>query len=348
MRLFVRWTVLGVLGCVLAVRPAEVTAGAGDRPAGDRADEAPPPTDPTGPAQAASEAPAGPAPETAPPADRRRDLPDVKSHAAVVLDAETGAEIYGKSADEVRPIASTTKIFVAMAVRKKGLDLDGWTEITRADARSARGGARTRLDIGKQFRNRDLLRAMLMASDNRAPTALARAAGMSPDELVRAMNKLAKGLHLKRTKFTDPSGLHGNVSTAREMALALRAALEDDVLRKIMGEDSYQVVSKDRYLRIDYNNTNHPLLAKRFDVIGGKTGFTTPAGYCFITGARFGNREVVMAFLGAKGKETRFADFNRVATWITDGAPGAKVTVTRPKRARPKLDVDARGRVAAP
>ena len=56
----------------------------------------------------------------------------------------------------------------------------------------------------------------------------------------------------------------------------------------------------------------------------------------------------VMAFLGAKGKETRFADFNRVATWITEGAPGAKVTVTRPRRARPKLDVDARGRVAAP
>jgi D-alanyl-D-alanine endopeptidase (penicillin-binding protein 7) len=276
------------------------------------------------------------------------DLPEVKSRAAVVLDAASGAEIFGKDADQIRPIASTTKIFVAMAVRKKGLPLDGWTEITKGDARSARGGARTRLDVGKSFRNKDLLRAMLMASDNRAPTALGRAAGMDPDQLVRAMNKVAKDLHLKRTKFTDPSGLRGNVSTAREMALALRAALEDDVLREIMHEDYAQVISKDRYAKIDYGNTNQPLIAKRFDVIGGKTGYTTPAGYCFITGAKFDNREVVMAFLGADGKLTRFADFNRVAAWIERGAPGAKISTKRPKRTKAKLDVETRGRVAAP
>ncbi len=98
------------------------------------------------------------------------DLPDVKSKSAVVIDAESGAEIFGKDADEIRAIASTTKIFVAMAVRKKGLDLDGWTTITKGDAKWSRGGARTRLDVGDTFRNQDLLRAMLMASDNRAPT----------------------------------------------------------------------------------------------------------------------------------------------------------------------------------
>src|SRR5690348_2574113 len=164
------------------------------------------------------------------------DLPEVKSKAAIVIDAESGAEIFGKDADEIRAIASTTKIFVAMAVRKKGLDLDAWTTITRADARSARGGSRTRLDVGNTFTNKDLLRAMLMASDNRAPTALGRAAGMTPDQLVAAMNGIAKDLHLKRTTFTDPTGLRGNVSTAREMAIALRAALEDDVLRAIMND----------------------------------------------------------------------------------------------------------------
>ena len=68
------------------------------------------------------------------------DLPEVKSRSAVAIDAATGAEIFGKDADEIRPIASTTKIFVAMAVRHKGIDLDGWTAITRGDARSASGG----------------------------------------------------------------------------------------------------------------------------------------------------------------------------------------------------------------
>lgn len=276
------------------------------------------------------------------------DLPDVKSRSAIAIDAETGAEIFGKDADEIRPIASTTKIFVAMAVRQKGIDLDGWTEITRSDARAAAGGARTRLDVGQKFRNKDLLRAMLMASDNRAPTALGRAAGLDPDALIAQMNKVAKKLNLKRTKFTDTSGLRGNVSTAREMAVALRAALKDEVLREIMHEDFAEVISKDRYAKIGYGSTNQALIAKRFDVIGGKTGYTKPAGYCFITGARFDNREVVMAFLGADEKLTRFGDFNRVASWIERGAPGSKISTKRPKRAPPKLEVEARGRVASP
>ncbi len=276
------------------------------------------------------------------------ELPDVKSRAAVVLDAETGAEIFSKDADQIRPIASTTKIFVAMVVRRRGIDLDGWTRITRTDVRAARGGARTRLDINETFKNRDLLRAMLMSSDNRAPTALGRAVGLEPDELITAMNKLARELHLKRTKFTDTSGLRGNVSTAREMAIALRAALDDRVLRDIMGEAHREVVSKDGSAKLGYNTTNLPLITKRHHVLGGKTGYTRQAGYCFITGARFDRREVVMVFLGANEKLTRFGDFNRVADWMARGAPGSKISLKRPKRATPKLDVEVRGRVANP
>jgi D-alanyl-D-alanine endopeptidase (penicillin-binding protein 7) len=243
------------------------------------------------------------------------DRPSVQSRSAVVLDAGTGEEIFSKDADEIRPIASTTKIFVAMAVRKH-LDLDGWTEISKVDAHYAAGGARTRLDIGQKFRNKDLLRAMLIASDNRAPTALGRAAGLSPDDLVAAMNEVARHLHLRHTKFTDPTGLRGNASTAREMAIALRAVLADDVLRAIMRQDAADVVSKDHYARIHYGTTNQPLVAGKWNIIGGKTGYTHAAGYCFVTGARFDDREVVMAFLGADGKFTRFADFDRVAAWL--------------------------------
>jgi D-alanyl-D-alanine endopeptidase (penicillin-binding protein 7) len=273
-------------------------------------------------------------------------LPDIKSRSAAVLDAQTGEEIFTKDADEVRPIASTTKIFVAMAVRKR-LDLDGWTKITKVDAKYASGGARTRLDIGQTFRNKDLLRAMLIASDNRAPTALGRAAGLEPDELVAAMNALARDLHLKRTKFTDPSGLRGNVSTAHEMALALRAALNDDVLRAIMRQDSADIVSKDHYARIHYESTNQPLVARQWDILGGKTGYTQSAGYCYITGAVLDDRKVVMAFLGADGKYARFGDFNRVAQWLDRGAPGAQLA-TRPIHAEPKPDGESRRRVATP
>jgi serine-type D-Ala-D-Ala endopeptidase (penicillin-binding protein 7) len=244
------------------------------------------------------------------------EAPEVKSASAVVLDASTGDEIFGKDADQIRSIASTTKIFVAMAVREKGLDLDGWSEITSADAHEARGGSRTRLAVGDRFTNRDLLRAMLIASDNRAPTALARAAGMDREQLIAAMNKIAKQLELKKTRFTDATGLRGNVSTAREMALALKHALEDAELRAVMSDPDETVVAKGGK-HIEYASTNVPLRAKKYDVIGGKTGYTEAAGYCFITGARFAGKEVVMAFLKSDGKLTRFADFDRVAAWLS-------------------------------
>lgn len=249
-------------------------------------------------------------------ADDKPKLPEIRSKAMVVLDARTGAEIHAKHADDVRPIASTTKIFVAMVVRNRGIALDKWTAINDVDVAAARGGSRTRLDAKESFRNRDLLRAMLISSDNRAPTALGRAVGLSPARLVAAMNRLARELGLKRTRFVSASGLHGNQSTAREMAMALRVALKDDVLREIMGTAEATVVSKDRSARIEYRTTNKPLAARTYRVTGGKTGFTTAAGYCYITGAVLAGKRVVMAFLGAPGKRVRFGDFQRVAQWL--------------------------------
>ncbi len=276
----------------------------------------------------------GSGPASADKAPESAGLPDIRSRAAVVLDGRTGAEVYAKQADEVRAIASTTKIFVAMAVRRKGIELEGWTEINRDDVKAAVGGSRTRLDVGQSFRNIDLLRAMLMASDNRAPTSLGRAAGLDATQLVAEMNAVAKQLGLKKTRFTDTSGLRGNVSTAREMALALRAALADPVLAEIMASTTVEVKSKSGYARIRYNSTNVPMIVGAFRVTGGKTGYTHAAGYCFITGATIDDRGYVFVFLGADGKLTRFADFNRAAAWIDAGAPGAKVAPRQGRRGK--------------
>ena len=250
--------------------------------------------------------------------------PELQSRAAIVIDAKSGDAILGKHADDVRHIASMTKLFVALAVREKGLDLDGWTAITAADAREAAGGSRTRLPVGAKFKNIDLLRAMLMVSDNRAPTALGRAAGLDPDALVAAMNGVAKRLHLAHTHFTCPNGLHGNVSTAREMTIALRAVLADDVLRDILGDTEQEVDDQRGRVHIDYGTTDRPLAAGRYDVIGGKTGYTDAAGYCFVVAAHLAGREIVMTFMGGGEEGDRFRDFDRVAAWIERSATPAQ------------------------
>jgi len=244
-------------------------------------------------------------------------LPNVQSDGAVAIDVDTGEIIYGKNPDKVRDIASTSKIFVAMVVRKHKVNLEGKTEITDTDADFARGGSRTRLDREHRFKNVDLLRAMLIASDNRAPTALGRAVGLSPDKLVAEMNVLAKELGLSRTHFVDPSGLNGNESTAREMAKALRAAFRDPLLAEIMGTRTAEVTSiASRPRRISYRNTNKSLHSPRYQVHGGKTGFTDEAGYCLVIAADVADRRMVMSFLGAREKLTRFGDFGRVVKWL--------------------------------
>jgi D-alanyl-D-alanine endopeptidase (penicillin-binding protein 7) len=259
--------------------------------------------------------------------------PNVQAYGAMVVDLDSGQELYSKNADDLRFIASTTKIFVAMVVRAKGIDLNAETVITDDDQQRARGGAKSRLLVGRRFKNGDLLRAMLIGSDNRACSALARGAGLSPDQLIDRMNQLARQLGLKKTKFTDTSGLHGNESTPREMTVALREALTDPLLAEIMSTreaeihavDSGEVTTKGKReikksaYSIHYNNTNVSLRTSKFSVVGGKTGYTDLARYCLVIATKIGGHRYAMSFLGAEGELTRFADFNRVCEWIESG-----------------------------
>src|SRR4051812_39454470 len=143
---------------------------------------------------------------------------DLASPSIAVLDAATGDELYARRADDPRAIASMTKIFVAIALRRRHLALDRFTEINHDDAVASQGGAHTLLVEGEAFRNRDLLYAMLLSSDNRVPSALARSVGLSTDELIAQLRRIAADLGLSQTRFVDATGIHDNQSTAREMA----------------------------------------------------------------------------------------------------------------------------------
>lgn len=244
------------------------------------------------------------------------DTMQLESPSVVVLDSVSGEELYAKHADDPRPIASMTKIFVAMVLRKHGLDLDGWTEITDEDAKVAEGGAGTRLLRGETFNNLDLLHAMLLVSDNRVPTALARTVNLSPKQLLAEMNDLAESLGLSHTTFVDVTGLLGNQSTAREMAIAMTKTLADPVLAKIMRTRYARITSKSEAVTIDYKSTVLPLWTKGLHIRGGKTGTTEAAGHCMLIGATVDKRPVVMAFLGGETSNSRFLDFSRVLHWL--------------------------------
>jgi D-alanyl-D-alanine carboxypeptidase len=152
---------------------------------------------------------------------------------------------------------------------------------------------------------------------------------------------MARRMGLARTRFTSPSGLRGNESTPREMAVALIHAMEDPLLADIMrtgqleirATDSGQATAsgkgKKSSYRVIYNNTNVSLRTSQYTVIGGKTGYTDLARYCLVIGAKIAGKRYAMVFLGAEGELTRFADFQRVANWIAEGKHAGKSVAAR-------------------
>ena len=250
--------------------------------------------------------------------------PNIQAQAAVVIDLTTGELLHAKNPDEVRSIASISKLMAMLVVLDHNLDLDGETTINDSDLLIARHGARSRLPKGMAFTNRDLIHAALMASDNRAVPALGRAVGLDPAHLTAEMNKKAKALGLKHTHYEDPVGLnYGNVSTPRDVAGMLKAAIAQPLISEITHKAQYVAhpVGKPGWA-IEYNNTDIIARSSKWEVLAGKTGYTDVALYCLAIAARFAVKEtkhdVAMVFLGAVGKMTRFGDFQRVAQWLNE------------------------------
>jgi D-alanyl-D-alanine endopeptidase (penicillin-binding protein 7) len=239
--------------------------------------------------------------------------PALESPHAIAIDARTGDVLYAKRADDRRPIASMTKLFGALALRRSRLDFERWTRIAREDVVASDGGALSLLREGQEFQNRDLFAAMMLSSDNRVPTALARSAGI---DLRARMASVVADLGLA-VRFEDATGLHdGNRATAREMALALREAIRDPVLRRLMTTRWARVTSRTGEVVAEYTSTIAPLWNTRYKVVGGKTGWTEAAGYCEVVAAEIGGRTVVIALLGAARRQARYDDFMALARWI--------------------------------
>lgn len=244
------------------------------------------------------------------------EQPALASPSVAVIDAASGDALLVRNADDVRPIASMTKIFVALVLRKRHLDLAGATTINYDDAKASVGGARTRLVEGERFANRDLLHAMLLSSDNRVPSALGRSVGLSNEELIERIGRVAADLGLSHTRFDDATGIRGNESTAREMALAMREVLRDPLLAKIMTTRHADIASASHRATASYTSTVKPLWDRRYHVLGGKTGHTEAAGYCLLIGVVVGDRPYVMAMLGGRTPEARFDDFAELVGWL--------------------------------
>lgn len=216
--------------------------------------------------------------------------PEVSAQSAVVLTADTGAVLFEKDGHTPRPVASTTKIMTALlaleAAQEQGDPLVNITQEMVAVEGSSMG-----LQAGDSISLTGLAAGMLLASGNDAANAAALYLDGSLESFAARMNQRAAALGMEDTHFVTPSGLDGedaqglgHLSTAYDMALLARAALEDQAFRQLCSSPSLAVEFAEPVKRVTYTNHNK-LLAQYPGCVGVKTGFTKEAGRCLVSAA---------------------------------------------------------------
>ncbi len=243
---------------------------------------------------------------------------DASSRSAV-LAADDRFLFFSHQADEVQPIASITKLMTALVF----LDHNpGWDKIYQIKAEDKIEGGRLNLFLGDRVKVRDIFYTSLVASDNGATLALVHSTGLSETEFVKLMNEKATSLNLVNTKFNDATGLSKeNVSTAHEVALLARTAFNVLEIREATVNREYSFITEDgREKKIESTDdllyVNKP---GRAQILGGKTGYTQEAGYCYVGYMRGQNeRAVISVVLGANTRDARFRVSSDLAQWVLD------------------------------
>ena len=208
---------------------------------------------------------------------------------AILVDVDSGRVLYEQNADAKMLIASTTKILTALVAIEEG-NLSDTVTVSREAALTE--GSSMYLQEGEQLTLETLLYGLMLCSGNDAAVAIADHIGGSQEKFVVLMNKRAAELGMEHSSFANPNGLdhERHYSTARDMALLARAAVENETLVRIASTQSVTIGGR--------TMTNHNKLLRYVDgCIGLKTGYTKAAGRTLVSCAERNGQRLVAVTL---------------------------------------------------
>lgn len=238
---------------------------------------------------------------------------DLYSPNAVVMDLESGELLLDKDgSDRIYP-ASLTKIMTAIVAIENIPDLGQklllpdqiFGELYAADASMAG------FLPGEEASALDLLYGALLPSGAECCIGLADYIAGSEDAYVTLMNQKAYEIGMKNTNFINTTGLHevDHYTTAKDLAILLRYALQNDTFRRIFTSESYTTSATNKHPEgITFRSTLFKNLSEHGfpggTLLGGKTGYTGKAGLCLASLAKIGDKEYIMVSTGAQGDHT--------------------------------------------
>ena len=252
----------------------------------------------------------------------------VSAASAVLINADTGTIIYSKNPYEKRAMASTTKIMTALLTAEAG-DLD--SKFTADSYAIQVEGTSMGLKQGDIVTRRALLYGMLLPSGNDAANAAAISVSGSMSEFAKLMNGKAEELGLKNTHFVNPSGLdaEGHYTTAYDLAMLTKAALENPVFAGICQKASAQVEFGNPPYPRTLSNSNK-MLWQYEGCIGVKTGFTDNARRCLVSAAERNGVRLIAVTLNAPSDwldHTKMLDYGFTQVQPTEILLPSPVTV---------------------
>jgi D-alanyl-D-alanine carboxypeptidase (penicillin-binding protein 5/6) len=225
----------------------------------------------------------------------------VNAASAILLDGKTGAVLFEHDPDIPRPPASVTKILTALVVLEQGR-LNDSVVVSRTAAET--GGFRLGLRAGQWISLGDLLAAILIRSANDAAVAAAEHVGGNLAGFVALMNEKARELGMTNSHFSNPHGLDQpfHYTTARDMALLTRVALEDPTFAQLVRTRETQVTiwkpgRRTLAPQIRIVLSHNRLLGRVEGADGVKTGYTDSAGRCLVASASRGNQRMIAVLL---------------------------------------------------
>ena len=256
------------------------------------------------------------------------NLPDITATHALI-EGKDGTSYYERDADAAVKIASITKVMTALVTLDHVDDLSDTLTVDKEAADIV--GSSAELQEGDTLTVEQALRGLMIPSGNDAALALAKYVGAKLDSatgdpvsvFVKAMNKKAQELGCKDTLFTNPHGLDHDEyagdqhSTARDVVIMFKEAMTNDTFRQIVADtDSHiKVTSSDGTERNYEMDTHNDLLGQNGN-IGGKTGTTDNAGYCFVSAYQIDGEELYMVVLDSDTDDQRYVDTAALAAWF--------------------------------
>lgn len=242
---------------------------------------------------------------------------DVDAKAAVVMDVASGQILYEKDSQTAFSIASLSKIITVMVFLDGKPNLDDQVTFLAEDVGSA---GKTVIQTGERFTKREILQALLIGSVNEAANALARTSG-GREAFVVAMNRKARAIGMEHAVFYDSSGLDArNKASARDVALALRAALSYSDFRKTTETANVNLIGRATHRKYQIKTTNlllsSDLNRAPYHIVAAKTGTLPEAGFCMAQATRDAQgHEVIAVVLGGGTHYTRFQDVKALTYW---------------------------------